>query len=77
MFTQNSENIPSGYEPVSLLEALNGVQPALPSAPLYEEVRFSGEMNDPLNLSGRQQSPADLSEDAATLKVKVSKSPNG
>ncbi|XP_062859227.1 probable E3 ubiquitin-protein ligase MGRN1 isoform X2 [Trichomycterus rosablanca] len=76
----NSDNIPPGYEPVSLLEALNGVQPAspsLPSAPLYEEVRFSGEMGDPLNLSSRQQSPVDLSADTATLKSKVSKSPNG
>ncbi|TSK14666.1 putative E3 ubiquitin-protein ligase MGRN1 [Bagarius yarrelli] len=76
----NSENIPPGYEPVSLLEALNGVQPvspALPSAPLYEEVRYSGEMGDPLTLSMKQQSTVELSTDPATLKSKLSKSPDG
>uniref|UniRef100_A0A671RJH9 E3 ubiquitin-protein ligase n=1 Tax=Sinocyclocheilus anshuiensis TaxID=1608454 RepID=A0A671RJH9_9TELE len=54
----NADNIPPGYEPISLLEALNGVQPmspSIPSAPLYEEILFSGEMGDPLNLTGRQQ----------------------
>ncbi|KAF5906300.1 putative E3 ubiquitin-protein ligase MGRN1 isoform X2, partial [Clarias magur] len=76
----NSENIPPGYEPVSLLEALNGVQPAspaLPSAPLYEEVQYSGEMGDPLTLSLKQQSTVELSADPAALKSKLSKSPDG
>ncbi|EPQ11891.1 E3 ubiquitin-protein ligase MGRN1 [Myotis brandtii] len=39
------DSIPPGYEPISLLEALNGLQaisPALPSAPLYEEITYSG-----------------------------------
>ncbi|XP_049624416.1 E3 ubiquitin-protein ligase MGRN1 isoform X1 [Suncus etruscus] len=38
------DSVPPGYEPISLLEALNGlraVSPALPSAPLYEEVTSS------------------------------------
>lgn len=42
---QSSDSIPSGYEPISLLEALNGlraVSPAIPSAPLYEEITYSG-----------------------------------
>lgn len=42
---QNSDSVPPGYEPISLLEALNGlraVSPAIPSAPLYEEVTYSG-----------------------------------
>ncbi|XP_070617634.1 E3 ubiquitin-protein ligase MGRN1 isoform X2 [Erythrolamprus reginae] len=40
-----SDNIPPGYEPISLLEALNGlrsVSPSLPSAPLYDEISYSG-----------------------------------
>uniref|UniRef100_A0A8B9KHB5 E3 ubiquitin-protein ligase n=1 Tax=Astyanax mexicanus TaxID=7994 RepID=A0A8B9KHB5_ASTMX len=74
----NSENIPPGYEPVSLLEALNGVQAvpsAIPSAPLYEEIRFSGEASDPLNLIRRQQNMVEHSADPAALKG--SKSPDG
>jgi hypothetical protein len=42
---QSSDSIPPGYEPISLLEALNGlraVSPAIPSAPLYEEITYSG-----------------------------------
>uniref|UniRef100_A0A3B4C3A4 E3 ubiquitin-protein ligase n=1 Tax=Pygocentrus nattereri TaxID=42514 RepID=A0A3B4C3A4_PYGNA len=76
----NSENVPPGYEPVSLLEALNGVQalpPAIPSAPLYEEIQFTGEVGDPLNLSRRQQSMLEHSPDPAALKGKGSKSPDG
>ncbi|XP_073774023.1 probable E3 ubiquitin-protein ligase MGRN1 isoform X1 [Danio rerio] len=71
----NADNIPPGYEPISLLEALNGVQPvspSIPSAPLYEEIQFSGEMGDPLNLTGRQQNG-----DPGALKGKGSKSPDG
>uniref|UniRef100_A0A8C5S3V1 E3 ubiquitin-protein ligase n=1 Tax=Laticauda laticaudata TaxID=8630 RepID=A0A8C5S3V1_LATLA len=40
-----SDNIPPGYEPISLLEALNGlrsVSPSIPSAPLYDEISYSG-----------------------------------
>lgn len=73
--SQNADNIPPGYEPISLLEALNGVQPvspSIPSAPLYEEIQFSGEMGDPLNLTGRQQIP-----DTTSVKGKGSKSPDG
>lgn len=42
---QSSDSVPAGYEPISLLEALNGlraVSPAIPSAPLYEEITYSG-----------------------------------
>lgn len=42
---QSSDSIPPGYEPISLLEALNGlraISPAIPSAPLYEEITYSG-----------------------------------
>lgn len=38
------DSVPPGYEPISLLEALNGLRaasPARPSAPLYEEVTSS------------------------------------
>uniref|UniRef100_A0A8D1Y1N9 E3 ubiquitin-protein ligase n=1 Tax=Sus scrofa TaxID=9823 RepID=A0A8D1Y1N9_PIG len=41
----SSDSIPPGYEPISLLEALNGlraVSPAVPSAPLYEEITYAG-----------------------------------
>lgn len=46
---QSADSIPPGYEPISLLEALNGlravppaVPPAVPTAPLYEEITYSG-----------------------------------
>lgn len=42
---QSSDSVPPGYEPISLLEALNGlraISPAIPSAPLYEEITYSG-----------------------------------
>lgn len=71
--SQNADNIPPGYEPISLLEALNGVQPVsptIPSAPLYEEIPYSGDMGDPLNLTGRQQG-------GETASIKSSKSPDG
>ncbi|XP_061258490.1 E3 ubiquitin-protein ligase MGRN1 isoform X4 [Bos javanicus] len=45
----SADSIPPGYEPISLLEALNGlravppaVPPAVPTAPLYEEITYSG-----------------------------------
>ncbi|TRY83983.1 hypothetical protein DNTS_006299 [Danionella cerebrum] len=71
----NADNIPPGYEPISLLEALNGVQPlspTIPSAPLYEEIQFSGEMGDPLNLTGQTQCA-----DTLPMKGKGCKSPEG
>ncbi|XP_030630125.1 putative E3 ubiquitin-protein ligase MGRN1 isoform X2 [Chanos chanos] len=76
----NSENIPPGFEPISLLEALNGVHPlpsSIPSAPLYEEIQFSGDVGDPLTLSGRQKGAVEHSGDAVSLKGKGSKSPDG
>ncbi|OCT58247.1 mahogunin ring finger 1, E3 ubiquitin protein ligase S homeolog isoform X1 [Xenopus laevis] len=36
-----ADNIPPGYEPISLLEALNGLCSPPPSAPLYEEISYS------------------------------------
>lgn len=46
---QSADGIPPGYEPISLLEALNGLRavppaipPAAPTAPLYEEITYSG-----------------------------------
>uniref|UniRef100_A0A4W4FB09 E3 ubiquitin-protein ligase n=1 Tax=Electrophorus electricus TaxID=8005 RepID=A0A4W4FB09_ELEEL len=72
----NSEYIPPGYEPVSLLEALNGVQPmspAVPSAPLYEEIQFSGDLSDPLNPGRRQQGTVDTGPG----RSKGSTSPDG
>ncbi|KAB0349051.1 hypothetical protein FD754_013908 [Muntiacus muntjak] len=45
----SADSIPPGYEPISLLEALNGLRavplagpPAVPTAPLYEEITYSG-----------------------------------
>uniref|UniRef100_A0AC11B6S1 Mahogunin ring finger 1 n=1 Tax=Ovis aries TaxID=9940 RepID=A0AC11B6S1_SHEEP len=45
----SADGIPPGYEPISLLEALNGLRavppaipPAAPTAPLYEEITYSG-----------------------------------
>ncbi|KAG9334997.1 hypothetical protein JZ751_006220 [Albula glossodonta] len=75
----NSDNIPPGFEPISLLEALNGlrsVSPGIPSAPLYDEINFSGGMGDPLPLSGRQLGSAERSGDPGLQKGKVSKSPD-
>ncbi|XP_015215991.2 probable E3 ubiquitin-protein ligase MGRN1 isoform X1 [Lepisosteus oculatus] len=75
----NSENIPPGFEPISLLEALNGlrsVSPGIPSAPLYEEINFSGGLGDPLPLSGRPLGSVDRSGDSGLQKSKVSKSPD-
>lgn len=71
---QNSDNIPPGFEPISLLEALNGlrsVSPGIPSAPLYDAINFSG---DPM--SGRQLGSVERSADAGLQKGKVSKSPD-
>uniref|UniRef100_A0A3B5LUX6 E3 ubiquitin-protein ligase n=1 Tax=Xiphophorus couchianus TaxID=32473 RepID=A0A3B5LUX6_9TELE len=43
----SSDSVPPGFEPISLLEALNGlrsVSPPIPSAPLYDEINFSGSL---------------------------------
>ncbi|XP_077590209.1 E3 ubiquitin-protein ligase MGRN1b isoform X1 [Stigmatopora nigra] len=68
-----SDSVPPGFEPVSLLEALNGlrsVSPAVPSAPLYDDINFSGG-------DGSRQlgSPEHLS-DGGLPKGKGSKSPD-
>lgn len=79
LLPQNSDNIPPGFEPISLLEALNGlrsVSPGIPSAPLYDEINFSGGIGDPMPLSGRQLGSVERSGDAGLQKGKVSKSPD-
>ncbi|GCB68868.1 hypothetical protein scyTo_0005376 [Scyliorhinus torazame] len=71
-----SEHIPPGFEPVSLLEALNGLRslsPSIPSAPLYEEINYSG-IGDGLSPSGRQLSAIDKMVDNCPQKPKLSKS---
>ncbi|XP_048408000.1 E3 ubiquitin-protein ligase MGRN1-like isoform X1 [Stegostoma tigrinum] len=71
-----SEHIPPGFEPVSLLEALNGlrsISPSIPSAPLYEEINYSG-IGDGLCTSGRQLSAVDKIIDNCPQKPKLSKS---
>uniref|UniRef100_A0A8C5G8A8 E3 ubiquitin-protein ligase n=1 Tax=Gouania willdenowi TaxID=441366 RepID=A0A8C5G8A8_GOUWI len=66
------DSVPPGFEPISLLEALNGlrsISPTLPSAPLYDEINFSGGDNRQLG------SPEHLI-DGSLQKGKVSKSPD-
>ncbi|XP_061837231.1 E3 ubiquitin-protein ligase MGRN1b isoform X1 [Nerophis lumbriciformis] len=68
----SSDSVPPGFEPVSLLEALNGmrsVSPPIPSVPLYDDINFSGGDGRPLS------SPEHLS-DGGLQKGKVSKSPD-
>uniref|UniRef100_A0A8C9RPW6 E3 ubiquitin-protein ligase n=1 Tax=Scleropages formosus TaxID=113540 RepID=A0A8C9RPW6_SCLFO len=75
----NSDNIPPGFEPISLLEALNGlrsVSPGVPSAPLYDDINFSGCLGDPLPLVGRQLGSGDRSGEVGLQKGKISKSPD-
>lgn len=67
--------MPPGFEPISLLEALNGlrsVSPAIPSAPLYDEINFSGGLGS----DGRQLSSPEHLSDGSLQKGKVSKSPD-
>uniref|UniRef100_A0A8C5EGR1 E3 ubiquitin-protein ligase n=1 Tax=Gouania willdenowi TaxID=441366 RepID=A0A8C5EGR1_GOUWI len=67
-----TDSVPPGFEPISLLEALNGlrsISPTLPSAPLYDEINFSGGDNRQLG------SPEHLI-DGSLQKGKVSKSPD-
>ncbi|XP_062914879.1 E3 ubiquitin-protein ligase MGRN1-like isoform X4 [Mobula hypostoma] len=71
-----SDHVPPGFEPVSLLEALNGlrsVSPSIPSAPLYEEINYSG-IGDGLSPSSRQLSTIDRMVDNCPQKPKLSKS---
>ncbi|XP_074866518.1 E3 ubiquitin-protein ligase MGRN1 isoform X2 [Carettochelys insculpta] len=74
----NSENIPPGYEPISLLEALNGlrsVSPAIPSAPLYDEIGYTG-VADGLLPAGRPLAGIDRATESGLPKSKRSKSPD-
>ncbi|CAL8303252.1 unnamed protein product, partial [Merluccius merluccius] len=70
----SSDSVPPGFEPISLLEALNGlrsISPAIPSAPLYDDINFSGGGDSrPLG------SPEHLSDSSSLQKSKVSKSPD-
>ncbi|XP_060642715.2 E3 ubiquitin-protein ligase MGRN1 isoform X2 [Anolis sagrei] len=73
-----SDNIPPGYEPISLLEALNGLRsasPSIPSAPLYEEITYTGVL-DGLPLSGRPLGSLDRAPEGGHQKSKRSKSPD-
>ncbi|XP_067316689.1 E3 ubiquitin-protein ligase MGRN1-like isoform X1 [Anolis sagrei] len=73
-----SDNIPPGYEPISLLEALNGLRsasPSIPSAPLYEEITYTGVL-DGLPLSGRPLGALDRAPEGGHQKSKRSKSPD-
>uniref|UniRef100_A0A8D0BE23 E3 ubiquitin-protein ligase n=1 Tax=Salvator merianae TaxID=96440 RepID=A0A8D0BE23_SALMN len=73
-----SDNIPPGYEPISLLEALNGlrsVSPSIPSAPLYDEITYTGVL-DGLPLSGRPLVGLERPVESSHPKSKHSKSPD-
>uniref|UniRef100_A0A4W4DS00 E3 ubiquitin-protein ligase n=1 Tax=Electrophorus electricus TaxID=8005 RepID=A0A4W4DS00_ELEEL len=72
---QSSDSVPPGFEPISLLEALNGltaISPGVPSAPLYDEINFSGSLSG----DSRQLSSPEHSGDSGLQKGKVSKSPD-
>ncbi|XP_059717332.1 E3 ubiquitin-protein ligase MGRN1 isoform X2 [Haemorhous mexicanus] len=74
----SSDNIPPGYEPISLLEALNGlrsVSPSLPSAPLYDEISYSGVV-DGMPPASRPLGAMDRALEGAHQKGKRSKSPD-
>uniref|UniRef100_A0A8C4Y0A7 E3 ubiquitin-protein ligase n=1 Tax=Gopherus evgoodei TaxID=1825980 RepID=A0A8C4Y0A7_9SAUR len=74
----SSDNIPPGYEPISLLEALNGlrsISPSIPSAPLYEEISYTG-MVDGLPPAGRPLAGIDRATESSPQKSKRSKSPD-
>lgn len=71
----STDSVPPGFEPISLLEALNGlrsVSPAIPSAPLYDEINFSGGLGG----DSRQLSSPEHLNDGSLQKGKVSKSPD-
>lgn len=72
---QSTDSVPPGFEPISLLEALNGlrsVSPVVPSAPLYDEINFS----EGLGGDGRPLSSPEHLSDGGLQKGKVSKSPD-
>uniref|UniRef100_A0A8B9CZ10 E3 ubiquitin-protein ligase n=1 Tax=Anser brachyrhynchus TaxID=132585 RepID=A0A8B9CZ10_9AVES len=74
----SSDNIPPGYEPISLLEALNGlrsVSPSIPSAPLYEEINYSGVV-DGMPPASRPLVGMDRAMESSHQKGKRSKSPD-
>ncbi|XP_017596773.1 PREDICTED: E3 ubiquitin-protein ligase MGRN1 isoform X3 [Corvus brachyrhynchos] len=74
----SSDNIPPGYEPISLLEALNGlrsVSPSIPSAPLYDEISFSGVV-DGMPPASRPLVGMDRALEGGHQKGKRSKSPD-
>ncbi|EMP29452.1 E3 ubiquitin-protein ligase MGRN1 [Chelonia mydas] len=74
----SSDNIPPGYEPISLLEALNGlrsISPSIPSAPLYEEISYTGVV-DGLPPAGRPLAGIDRAMESGPQKSKRSKSPD-
>ncbi|KAK3511727.1 hypothetical protein QTP70_020736 [Hemibagrus guttatus] len=71
----STDSVPPGFEPISLLEALNGLtamSPAVPSAPLYDEINFSGSLSG----DSRQLSSPEHSGESSLQKGKVSKSPD-
>ncbi|XP_048847444.1 E3 ubiquitin-protein ligase MGRN1b [Brienomyrus brachyistius] len=71
----SAESVPPGFEPISLLEALNGlraVSPAVPSAPLYDELGFSGGLGVERSLS----SPEHIGDSGGQQNTKASKSPD-
>ena len=76
---QSSDSIPPGYEPISLLEALNGLRaasPAIPSAPLYEEITYSG-VSDGLSQASCPLAGIDRIMESGLQKGKLrSKSPD-
>lgn len=75
---QSSDNIPPGYEPISLLEALNGlrsVSPSIPSAPLYDEINYSGVV-DGMPPASRPLVGMDRAVESSHQKGKRSKSPD-
>uniref|UniRef100_A0A673Y0X4 E3 ubiquitin-protein ligase n=1 Tax=Salmo trutta TaxID=8032 RepID=A0A673Y0X4_SALTR len=72
---QSSDSVPPGFEPISLLEALNGlhsVSPSIPPAPLYDDINFSGSLVG----EGRPLGSPEHSGDGGLQKGKVSKSPD-
>ncbi|XP_014108182.1 PREDICTED: E3 ubiquitin-protein ligase MGRN1 isoform X3 [Pseudopodoces humilis] len=74
----SSDNIPPGYEPISLLEALNGlrsVSPSIPSAPLYDEISYSGVV-DGMPPTSRPLVAMDRALEGGHQKGKCSKSPD-
>uniref|UniRef100_A0A669BC73 E3 ubiquitin-protein ligase n=1 Tax=Oreochromis niloticus TaxID=8128 RepID=A0A669BC73_ORENI len=74
-YLTGTDSVPPGFEPISLLEALNGlrsVSPAIPSAPLYDDINFSGGLGG----DNRQLSSPEHLSDGSLQKGKVSKSPD-